>query len=676
MSMELLYTSAPKGLKPGSRGFCTVAMTQGMPPQLVERLESLSGYRQVFAPQDPQAALNPVVYSHLRISVAGRSYHVLLRICAAGLDYSQRNNKFAHHLVLDPRDLSPAGPAWTLAQPGVMETGWDGTPRLLAAGRRLPSGNAASAVCSAWQQLTGDAGWGGVLTEAVIERPKTPVTIIFRPGIDPLPLIAESLALLPPDLRWNVTFSTYFTKLPPGVDCHWRCAVEGSAEAKAAQGMIIDLCRPLAAAQGGAYVTAARTGQMPAPPRPAPATAALARAVRPDDQELERLLQPQHSAEPATRVQGATMCAVESAPLDPLPPTLRVGAVSANHKTVQALSPEPRAKQSARWPIFAAATAAAIILSGGGIGLWMANNGESKVARLEPPAPQPKVPDRSSSTTTTGTATSVIEPKPSSNRKQPTQSDDSTSLRENSIAPKNQPNKTQDSDRHENDGKKAQDNHAAKRSQTNGEKPVDEKKPKTTSTSATEETPAPQTDSTGGRASGNPKAKSGGPADRHESDAFITAPEKAISLGEYKASVLAGQSKDVPICVVRHPEECQLELEDGNALGGGLVFNLVQAGIDVPSGGSRWSCMMHQDVPGTLDVSIATFDVLQDGRIRFRWSPGSGTADANMLRNCSLTIQAGKRDTATVAAASRRLSSQLAFRSRFLRQAVCRPNSI
>jgi hypothetical protein len=50
MSQELIYTSAPRGLKPGTRGFCTVVSTQQMSQPLAERLESLSGYRHVYAP--------------------------------------------------------------------------------------------------------------------------------------------------------------------------------------------------------------------------------------------------------------------------------------------------------------------------------------------------------------------------------------------------------------------------------------------------------------------------------------------------------------------------------------------------------------------------------------------------------------------------------------------------
>ena len=65
MSQELIYTSAPRGLKPGSQGFCTVVSTQGISASLVQRLEALSGYRHVFPPQDPNARLNPVLFSHL-----------------------------------------------------------------------------------------------------------------------------------------------------------------------------------------------------------------------------------------------------------------------------------------------------------------------------------------------------------------------------------------------------------------------------------------------------------------------------------------------------------------------------------------------------------------------------------------------------------------------------------
>ena len=39
MSHELCFTSAPRGLRPGSNGYCTVVASRGLPFELVERLE-------------------------------------------------------------------------------------------------------------------------------------------------------------------------------------------------------------------------------------------------------------------------------------------------------------------------------------------------------------------------------------------------------------------------------------------------------------------------------------------------------------------------------------------------------------------------------------------------------------------------------------------------------------
>jgi hypothetical protein len=274
MSQELIYTSAPQGLKPGTRGFCTVACTHGMSPPLAERLESLSGYRQLFAAHDAQANLNPVIYSHLVLSIGGRKYHVLSRVADAGLDYTQRSNKFAHHVALDAAELPPGGPAWLLMQPGFMQTDWDGEPKLLSSGRRPPSGFAPPTVCHRWQELTGDAGWAGVLAETAVGPSARQAYLVFRPGQDLLPLVAEALALVPMQRRWEITFSTWFTKLPPGIDCQWRCLLADSPEAKAArrqqQALLIDLTAPLPNAGSGALAQSARTGIMSAVAQPAP----------------------------------------------------------------------------------------------------------------------------------------------------------------------------------------------------------------------------------------------------------------------------------------------------------------------------------------------------------------------------------------------------------------------
>lgn len=269
MSEEILYTSAPQGLKPGSFGFCTVAATAGLSATLAQRLESLSGYRHVYPPGHPRAGCNPVNFAHLILSVGGRRLHVLSRIADAGLDYSHRTNKLAHHVVLDAAERVPAGPAWVLAQPGFCETEFTGSPRILPAGRKPPVGELPLRPCSWWEKMTGDAGWAGVLARHTVEQ-KQLAYLIFPEGVDVLPLLVEAQALLPPDLRWEVTFSTYFTRLPPGVDCLWRCVLAGTPEAGLAKtarpALVLDLTQPLGAAPSDPWVEAARTGQPPPSP--------------------------------------------------------------------------------------------------------------------------------------------------------------------------------------------------------------------------------------------------------------------------------------------------------------------------------------------------------------------------------------------------------------------------
>lgn len=264
MSQELHYTSVPRGLLPGTRGFCAVAVTPNMTGPLRERLESLSGYRQVFPPHDASESLNPVVYSHHRLSLGGRSYSILSRIASAGLDYTSRSNKYAHHVVLDPDERPPGGPAWLLSQPGFMETAWRGDPRLLDAGRVPPQGDRSGGVAHAWAALTGDAGWAGVLAESFLADPQRPALLIFEPGMDLLPLYVEALALLPPSRRWDVEFSTYFTQLPSGLSCSWRGLVAESAEAKTARrlpnALVFDLREKSASSSAGRLATFARTG--------------------------------------------------------------------------------------------------------------------------------------------------------------------------------------------------------------------------------------------------------------------------------------------------------------------------------------------------------------------------------------------------------------------------------
>src|SRR5947209_7583293 len=121
MSHELWYTSAVRGLLPGSNGFCTVKATRGIPVVLRETLESISTYRHVFPPNHRRAAQNPVAFSHLCLHSGERQWQVISRTSTTGLDHTQRSNSFSHHVALEPDELPSGSPAWLLGQAGFIE---------------------------------------------------------------------------------------------------------------------------------------------------------------------------------------------------------------------------------------------------------------------------------------------------------------------------------------------------------------------------------------------------------------------------------------------------------------------------------------------------------------------------------------------------------------------------
>jgi hypothetical protein len=276
-----------------------------MAKNMIETLESLSGYRHAFELNDPNVANNPVNYSHLILTVGGRKYHVLSRICDAGIDYTQRTNKLAHHVVLTDAELTTGGPAWVLSQNGFCVTEWVGDPRTLPQDRTPDARDRMPEVCRAWQAATGDAGWGGVLAESFLEQPPRTVSVIFKPGQDLLPLVVESLALIPEERRWDVTFSTYFTRLPAGVDCHWRFLLDGSPEVKAVRSnphlKVIDLTTRLERAVGGDLVEAARRGLSIRKTQPAASIPPKAAQSRPANDSHDPTASESHDAESATK---------------------------------------------------------------------------------------------------------------------------------------------------------------------------------------------------------------------------------------------------------------------------------------------------------------------------------------------------------------------------------------
>jgi len=291
VSHQLWYTSAERGLSAGSRGFCTVKATRGIPQPLAQRLESLSGYTHLFSPHDKGNPGNPVAYHYIQLRQGGRIWYVLSRVCDAGLDYSGRTNKFAHHIVLDRNELPPAGPAWLMSQPGLFDEAWDGVVGVVDGRKPIPRQDCVPRPCARWQEAAGDAGWAGFLAESALDASGPPIHIIVPLQVPLLPLLEEAVALLPPEMRWSATFSTFYSEqFPADVGVRWRVVFEGTREAVRAAGIrhqpVINLTQPgpVPAQLQSPAVEAARRGTWICPPaaaaetsrRPAPAPARLA----------------------------------------------------------------------------------------------------------------------------------------------------------------------------------------------------------------------------------------------------------------------------------------------------------------------------------------------------------------------------------------------------------------
>lgn len=263
MAYELFYTSAPKGLRPLTSGICTVGMTRGFPGPFIPRLEALSGYRPPF--EGALLSDCPIAYSHWIIEAAGVTRHILASVRATKPDHTLRSNKLAHYLLLRESELSKMGPAWILFQPGVMSSEWFGEPREFETEKILPEKNTTDCVrCDAWEKLTGDAGWAGVIANSAMLDSTVPCSIVYPKGTEVLQLVHEALLLIPPEWRWRVTFSTYFMDPFAGLRCAWRFCMDGTPAASAARqspGLTVDLCIRGPCTRKGQFIDAARTGK-------------------------------------------------------------------------------------------------------------------------------------------------------------------------------------------------------------------------------------------------------------------------------------------------------------------------------------------------------------------------------------------------------------------------------
>ena len=272
MSFEIVYTSSPRGLNAGATGFCTVAATTGIPRQLQEKLESLSGYQHQHTPGSKKNAVN---FCCQAVRIQQETYVVLSRVADAGTDFSGRSNKIAHHLALSSSDVRATNclPTTLLADENFWHTKWTCEPEWLPVDRMPTSVPSDGSPCNTWKKTFGDAGWAGIVARSVANDFE-PVFAIVPEGCNALGLVHEALQQLPPRMHWKVSFSTYFTR-SSGADCHWRFLRDGMEEATAVRnrpvGIVIDSNSRIDPRDQDSYVKAARSGGSKAVRKPAPA---------------------------------------------------------------------------------------------------------------------------------------------------------------------------------------------------------------------------------------------------------------------------------------------------------------------------------------------------------------------------------------------------------------------
>ncbi len=246
MIEELIFTSAERGLQVGKSGFCTVASTPDMAANLTRMLESLSGYRHLFTPGSPEAEKNPVIYSFLQVRIGGDQRHVLSRVADFGVDYSGRSNKLAHHISMLAKSTPIGGPTRMLLDKQFFYDDWQGDPRMLQP-RRLLDKVSSPKPCKFWAKVTGDAGWAGELIETC--QTGKVIYLIIGPTTPAIALLHEALSLIPKEKQWQITFSSFYRRLPPNVQCQIRCVMADSPEIELTRqghnNVVWDLTQPM-----------------------------------------------------------------------------------------------------------------------------------------------------------------------------------------------------------------------------------------------------------------------------------------------------------------------------------------------------------------------------------------------------------------------------------------------
>jgi len=267
MAGQLIYTSAPQGLAAGQSGYCTVARDGDLREALIRPLEQLSSYHRATSGGQTE----PVISAYRILDLRGAKYHVLSRIQDAGLDFTNRTNNLAHHLVFEPHEIA------NLPLPALIFRDWNGwrkewkeAPRFLG-----PSdwGNLSQLPCAMslpaknWESVTGDAGSAAGLLErgfangAYFLASAEVLLLLFAESVQLLTLKGKSRADF-----WEYTFTTRLQPEDNPNDFRWRGCQRDSPAYQAAvrKGASFTAANSIKAPAND-LAQYARTGKLPTP---------------------------------------------------------------------------------------------------------------------------------------------------------------------------------------------------------------------------------------------------------------------------------------------------------------------------------------------------------------------------------------------------------------------------
>lgn len=199
MPLQLVFTSAPQGLTPGRSGYCTVARHRAIPDRLAQLLESIG---------TPHERAEGETFTFRALEAGGRNWCVLSRFVARGLDYTQRDNRLAHHLIFSLEEAAVLPPPAAIAGrwKGWRDE-WNGAPTWLEGEDRPlhlePQVPLTPAVT--WREETGTGAKAAWLISA---SGPAAVNLLNPPGTPRLlRLLAEASALLGKS-AWAAAFTT------------------------------------------------------------------------------------------------------------------------------------------------------------------------------------------------------------------------------------------------------------------------------------------------------------------------------------------------------------------------------------------------------------------------------------------------------------------------------------